>query len=251
MNKGKSASNPRLLILSCSRRKRSTPGLLPASKRYDGPLFQVMNKFMRVHPLGAQAVDVYVLSAKFGLIPEDCPISNYDCRMTLQRVKGLQQQTLTELKRILIERRYNELFISMGKDYLHALDGYEPLIPDYLKVITSTGSMGRKQAELRSWLHRIPLMRSEKQSNVVRRSKVSIRGIEIELTPMEILDVVRSALDEAQFIPKYQVWYVRVDGQQIPPKWLVSRLTGLPVNTFHTSEARRVLQQAGIESYSR
>lgn len=251
MNKEKTASNPRLLILSCSRRKRSTAGLQPALDRYDGPVFRVMKKFIRAHPLEAKALDVYVLSAKFGLIPEDRPIAYYDRRMTSQIVKRLKQRILTELKRVLIERRYIELFISVGKDYLQALDGYEPLIPDNLKVITSMGSMGRKQAELRNWLHGKPLMLAENQSNVVQRSKVSLRGVEIALTPKQVIDVSRSVLNEEQNIPKCQVWYVQVDSQQVPPKWLVSQLTGIPVNAFHTDEARRVLQQLGIVVYSR
>lgn len=251
MNKEKTASNPRLLILSCSKRKRSAAGLQPALDRYDGPVFRVMKKFIRAHPFEAQAVDVYVLSAKFGLIPEDHPIAYYDRRMTLQRVKRLNQRVLTELKRILIKRRYIELFISVGKDYLQALDGFEPLIPDNLKVITSTGSMGRKQSELRNWLHREPLMLAENQSRVVHRSKVRLRGVEIALTPKQVIDVARSVLDEQRNIPKHQVWYVHVDGQRIPPKWLVSQLTGLPVNSFHTSEAKRVLRQLGLEICSR
>ena len=41
------SSNSRLLILSCSQKKRSNPGSIPALKRYDGPAFRVMNKFIR------------------------------------------------------------------------------------------------------------------------------------------------------------------------------------------------------------
>jgi hypothetical protein len=42
-------------------------------------------------------------------------------------------------------------------------------------------------------------------------------------------------------------WYVAVGGQRVGPKWLVSQVTGLPVSAFHTDEARRVLQQLGVE----
>ena len=65
------------------------------------------------------------------------------------------------------------------------------------------------------------------------------------------MDVARFAIAEEWNIPEYQVWYVQVDDQQVPPKWLVSKLTGLPVNAFHTNEARRVLHQLGIEVCSR
>lgn len=251
MYKEKTASNLRLLILSCSRRKCSTPGFLPALERYDGPVFRVMNKFMRMHPFGAQSLDVYILSAKFGLIPSNQLIPNYDYRVTMQRVGELQPPTLTILKRILIDRQYGELFISMGKDYLRVLEGYEFIIPDNLEVIISTGAMGRKQAELRNWLHEGSSEVPDNQTKAVQQGKAYLRGVEIALTPKQVMEEACLALAEEQNIPKYQVWYVQIDGQKVPPKWLVSKLTGLPVNTFHTKEARRVLQQLGIAVYSR
>ena len=247
MYKDKTALNPRLLILSCSQRKRSILGLLPALERYDGPVFRVINKFMREYPFGAQSLDVYILSAKFGLIPSSQLIPNYDYRVTIQRVRELQPPTLTTLKRILIDRQYGELFISMGKDYLRVLDGYESLIPANLKVIISTGVMGRKQAELRDWLHGGSSEAPDNQAKAVQQGKAYLRDVEIALTSKQVMDVARLALAEELNIPKYQVWYVQVDGQKVPPKWLVSKLTGLPVNTFHTNEAKRVLQQLGIE----
>lgn len=130
MSNEKTASNPRLLILSCSQRKRATPGSIPALERYHGPTFQVINKFMRVRSSGSQLPDVYILSAEFGLIPASKPIPNYDRRMTPQRIKELRQPTLSEFKQILIGTQYDELFISMGKDYLQVLGGYESLIPE-------------------------------------------------------------------------------------------------------------------------
>ena len=90
---GTISSNSRLLILSCSQKKRSSPGSIPALERYDGPAFRVMNKFIRVCSPEAQLPDTYILSAKFGLISADKPIPHYDHRMTPQRIKDLQQPT--------------------------------------------------------------------------------------------------------------------------------------------------------------
>ena len=251
MYKERTASNLRLLILSCSQRKHSTPNLLPALERYDGPAFKVINKFMRVRPFEAQSLDVYILSAKFGLIPSGQLIPNYDRRVTRQQVEKLRIPTLTALKRILTDRQYDELFINMGKDYLRLLGGYESLFSNNLKVIISAGAMGRKQAELRNWLHGGSPVPPDNRTKVVQQGKANLRGVEIVRTPKQVIDVARLALAKERNIPKYQVWYVQVDGQQVSPKWLVSKLTGLPVNAFHTNEARRVLQQLGIEVYSR
>lgn len=251
MYKEKTASNPRLLILSCSQRKHSTQGLLPALQRYDGPAYRVMNKFMRVHPSEVRSLNVYILSAEFGLISSDKPIPNYDRRMTYKRAKELQQPTLIALKHILICKQYKDLFINLGKDYLRVLNGYESLIPANLNVMVSRGVMGRKLAELRNWLHVGVSKSFDIQTKVAQPGKAYFRGTEIALTPQQIMDVARSALVKEGNIPKYQVWYAQVDGQQVPPKWLVSQLTGLSVNAFHTNEARRVLQQLGIEICSR
>ena len=251
MYKEKTASNPRLLILSCSQRKHSTQGLLPALQRYDGPAYRVMNKFMRVHPSEMTSLDVYILSAKFGLISACKPIPNYDRRMTPQRVKELQSHILPELKQVLSGRQYDELFISMGKAYRQVLVGYESLTPANLKVIASTGIMGRKLAELRNWLYVGVSESPDTQTKVVQQGKAYLRGIETALTPQQIMDVARIALAEEQNISKYQIWYVQVGDQRVPVKWLVNQLTGLPVNAFHTNEARRILQQLGIEVCSR
>ncbi len=210
-----------------------------------------MNKFMRVHPSEARLLDMYILSAEFGLISSCKPIPNYDRRMTHQRAKELQQPVLSALKQVLIRKRYEDLFLSLGKDYLRVLNGYESLIPNNLKVIVSRGVMGRKLAELHDWLHEGVSESPDSQTKVVQQDKAYLRGIEITLTPQQIMDEARSALEKEQNTPKYQVWYVQIDGQQVPPKWLVNQLTGLPVNAFHTNEARRVLQQLGIKVYSR
>lgn len=133
MPRKKQSSNLRLLILSCSSRKCSAPDSLRALERYDGPAYRVLNKFLRAHPSEAQSLDVYILSAEFGLIPASKPIPNYDRRMTPQQVNELQQPTLSKLKQILHSKQYKELFISLGKDYLRVLNGYESLILANLK----------------------------------------------------------------------------------------------------------------------
>ena len=247
----KISSNSRLLFLSCSQSKRPTKGALPALERYDGPAFRVMNKFLRVHPSKKQSLDVYILSAKFGLISDSKRIPNYDLRMTQQRVEELQQPTLSELEQILNGKQYQEFFISMGKDYLRVLDGYKSLTSTNLNVTISKGSMGCKLAELRNWLHKNVSGPPDNHTKVAKQDRASLRGIEIALTPEQIMERVNVALAKKHNIPKYQMWYVQVGDRRVPLKWLVSQLTGLPVSAFHTNEAKRVMQQLGIKICSR
>ncbi len=249
MYKEKINSTPRLLILSCSQKKRPAKDLLPALERYDGPAYRVVNKFMRTHPSEAQMLDVHILSAKFGLIPASESIPYYDCRMTQQRIKELQESTLDTLEQITVSKRYDDVFINLGKDYLQVLNGYQSLIPDDLNVIVSTGTIGGKLSELHNWLHERTPGSLNSQVKIVQRDKVYLHGI--ALIPKQIMEDARFALSQTKNIPKYQIWYAQIDDQQVPVKWLVSQLTGLPVNTFHTNEARQVLVQLGIRVHSK
>ncbi len=63
----------RLLILSCSQRKSESLERLPAIERYNGPLFFVLRRFIRECPGQARHLDVYILSAAYGLIPWNFP----------------------------------------------------------------------------------------------------------------------------------------------------------------------------------
>ena len=61
-------SDHRLLILSCSQRKRPNRVLLPALERYDGPVFRMLRKFLRSCPARESHLEIYILSAQFGLL---------------------------------------------------------------------------------------------------------------------------------------------------------------------------------------
>jgi hypothetical protein len=238
----------RLLLLACSQRKRPDPGLLPAIERYDGPQFQVLRKFLREQPIEAQSVNTFILSANFGLISVHQPIPNYDYRMSPQRAQELQSEVISELEQVLQANHYHELFISLGQDYWQALAGYEQFVTAETKITIAQGSQGGRQAALRRWLDNGLAGQPKDHSGVAQSGKARIRGIEIALTPEQVLEFARQALVEGSGDPTgYQSVYVLVDGQRVTPKWLVSQLTGLPVGSFHTGDARRVLEQLGVE----
>ena len=237
-------SDYRLLILSCSQRKRTDQILLPALERYDGPVFRMVRKFLRVCPTKECHPEVYILSARFGLIPAHQPISYYDCRMTLQQASIFQPQVLDHLRYILQNKQYKELFISVGKDYAAALAGYEQLIPSHIHVTVPIGPRGRKQAELYDWLYgEAPPLALSLQRGIPR-----IRGVPVVLTPEQVFETARAAMAETSDGPnRYQTWYVMIDGQRVAAKWLVSQITGLPVSAFVSDEARHLLTQLGIQ----
>lgn len=240
-----------LVIIACSQRKRYDLGLLPAITRYDGPTFRLLRRFLREEALELRKISVYILSAEFGLIPDNREIPYYDRRMTRMRSRQLQPKVVAELENILNLGSYQELFICVGRDYLQALDGYDTLIQDGLRVRIATGSLGKKLSELHNWLYGESAKQYQSAPVVQPKGKANLKGIEVALTPAQVLDIARQALAEGKGKPfSYQSWYVLIDGQRVAPKWLVSQLTGLPVSDFHSIGARGMLEKLGIQVYS-
>ena len=237
----------RLLIISCSQRKKLIAKRVSAVERYDGPLFQVLRKFQANRAEQAENLDVFILSAKFGLIPANKKIPLYEQPMTPQRADTLKPKVLAEIGKIFAGKRYQEIFVCLGKKYLKALDGYASHLPKKSVVTLATGSSGRRQTMLRQWLHG----ESAPVLEITPSGIAYIRGKKITLTPNEVIDIASRALAEKKGEPhRYQSWYVPINGDRIAPKWLVSLLSDLPVGAFHSDEARRVLQQLGVKVVS-
>ena len=114
----------RLLILSCSQRKSTSPEPLPAIERYNGPLFFVLRRFIRECPRQTRHLDVYILSAAYGLIPWDFPTPLYDQKMNASRIVELQPQVETTFSNIL-QNKYASICFVLGKTYLKAFDERE------------------------------------------------------------------------------------------------------------------------------
>lgn len=238
----------KLLIVACSKSKRADANSLPAIHRYDGPVFRLLRRFLQEQP--DETLDIYILSAKFGLISSDDLIPNYDERITKTKAHQLQPEVIAEFTAILNAAQYEKLCICVGRDYFLALDQYDILIPSRLAVRIATGSIGKKLAILHDWLYGKPSTLSTKEV-ITPKGKASLKGVEVVMTPAEVLDVARQALAKGKGNPaSYQSWYVLVDDQRVSPKWLVSQLTGLPVSAFHSIAARRMLIQLGIKIYS-
>ena len=125
--------------------------MLPAIERYNGPLFFVLRRFIRESPCQASGLDVYILSAAYGLIPGDFPTPLYDRKMDTSRVMELQPQVNTAFLDI-IRDNYTSICFVLGKTYLKAFEDLRPLIPTFTESIVAYGPIGKKQAQLKTWL---------------------------------------------------------------------------------------------------
>ena len=254
-------THPRLLLLACSKRKRPGATPIPAIERYDGPAFRLVRRYLAANsPHPHHQTDISILSARFGLIPATHPIPEYDERMTTQRATELKPLIGAELSRTLGALHYSHILLCMGRAYLEAIDEVSLNLANTVALTAATGSLGRQLVGLHGWLygadtgnghsvqHHMGTGTEGSERGVAPHTgRTCIRGIELALTSDEVHEVARKALHRGTGKPEaYQTWYVEVDGQRVAPKWLVSCLTQLPVGSFHSAEARRVLQYLGV-----
>ena len=139
----------RLLLVSCSKRKRPLKGAIPAIDLYDGPQFRLLRRYLDIPNL-----DIYIISAKYGLIESSECIEFYDLKMTVKRAKELRDDVTRILKSILEKNLYTEVLINLGRDYLQVLDGFrEKLINDHnCKVVMIEGRIGERLSKMKNWL---------------------------------------------------------------------------------------------------
>lgn len=237
----------RLLLMACSQRKRSDPGLLRAIERYDGPPYRVVRRYL-LTPHSDDLI-VYILSAEYGLISANHRISYYDRRMTAERALELRQDVAQCIGNLHMGEQFQAAFISVGNDYRNALGDGSGIMNLARHVTWGSGGQGRRLADLQKWLYNGVAVPSTVQPRPRQSHNIILRGQKINVTKDAALAMAQQAI--AQSNPsaiRLQSWYVPVDEHRIAVKWLLSALTGIPVSGFGTSEALRVLRQLGIET---
>lgn len=241
----------RLLILMCSDRKRGDTELLPALERYDGPLWQVLRVFLREQPLFAAQLDVYVLSAAFGLVPASQDVPWYDQKMIPGRAAELRSSALATFHRLMIEG-YEHVCLGLSQAYLPAMSGWEELVPGGTVVTIADGPIGTKKGQVRAWLEGRTWQQAEQPERFVAhetpRGEVVVAGVHLRMTRDEVLERARVALStDGLGADRFRDWYVLVDGRAVSAKWLTSVLSGRPTSAFDAGAARRALLALGVD----
>jgi hypothetical protein len=138
-----------------------------------------------------------------------------------------------------------QLFFCMGKVYFEAIMPY--LAPD-LTVVHVGGPIGRMSTMVHQWLYGRGSDTQLKLPSDSARGVARLRGVEVRLTPTQVIEAARQALPEHKGVAaNCHSWFVPVDQVRVSPKWLISLITGLPVSAFHSVEARRALERLGVE----
>ena len=239
--------------MSCSQRKNNTPCLVSAIERYDGPPFRVLRKYLRDAQEPARNLDIYVLSAKYGLIDGGMKIGAYDQLMTNSRVLELKDEVERQFRNLIIPQLYKSIFLSMGKMYLRTLEDIEKKLDPDTELVLSLSGSGRKLTELKDWLWG---QKTASDTQVEKETAVQIsmfpqavvlRGNKVELTTIQAISILIEALGrDPKTAREIRLWYADVNGEKISPKWAAKELFDLPVGAFSSDEARRALRGLGI-----
>lgn len=144
----------RVLILSCSQRKKATSGLLPAVERYDGPTYQVLRKFQKTNL--DNNLRIIILSGKYEILFPETAIPDYDFKMTPERAAEIKASVQKDLYQCFFfyDIAYggtDEVFINLGKVYREVLEGFHWGV---VRTLEASGGIGEKNAQMKAWLLR-------------------------------------------------------------------------------------------------
>ena len=212
---------------------------MPAIERYDGPAFRTLRLWRKK----AGDLQVWVLSAGYGLIPERQKIPDYNQQITPDIIPALRADTVVKLQNIMAECPFSSALVCMADTYASVFPDH---FPNGVRVEKAGGKIGGKISHLKSWLggDDIQPFIGDISSEV---REVRIGGRVIRASAAQGISLARKGLMRGEAaIANWQTWHVPVDNKQVAVKWLVAELTGLPVSRFRTADALRVLRVWGI-----
>lgn len=148
--------NKILIIAGCCKEKNEREGNMRAIDRYEGSEITILKKLHEILDF-----DLYIISAKFGLIPEDTQIPYYD--------KTFNDLKLQEIDKIL--------------NILHIRDDFEKVISGYDAVILIAGNKYIRTLNPKKKIDsQIPFIYFSLDKNAETRNELKINnGIEIRL----------------------------------------------------------------------
>ncbi len=142
-----------LLIISCSEKKHSnlTREKMPAIDAYTGVFFQVIKKARR-EGYWPPNLRLGIISAKYGLLKENDPISYYNQKMTITRARELKTQIQTKLKNWVNIEHFNSIYVLIGKIYLLTLHEITTHIDTPIYLLKMGKGIGEGQRNLKYFL---------------------------------------------------------------------------------------------------
>lgn len=142
------ARKKHLLIISCSMKKKQLMES-PAIEVYDGPYYKILRKERK------ESLDIFIISAKYGLIHPETKISYYERKMTTEEADRNRSSNDEVIFSKISNLNYDQILVVLGKTYRKSID-IEKLKRISKNVLISEGPIGIKLHDLKHWLHELP-----------------------------------------------------------------------------------------------
>lgn len=234
----------KLLLISCSKRKKGNTAPTPALSLYDGTHYRVLRKFLGACGWPAE-LKIKILSSKHGLIDATQPIARYDQRMTHLRACELHDETVNQLQRTLEKGSVKEVFISLAGPYLDAIIGWDTCASPDTNIEYASGPIGARASQLKTWLMGGRLgqhLGTQLSSDL----PIVFRGKVLSLSKIDIIRIAKENLHRDPRARAFHTCFVRIGNERVASKWLISLATGVPVHDFRTEDAVYLLRRFGF-----
>jgi hypothetical protein len=145
-----------LLLISCSGTKKSNAWAIPAIERYEGTTYKVIQKARR-EGYWPEQTDLFIISARYGLIAEHTLIEDYDQKMNQARALELQAEVSQAFDALLRAKPYTQIFVNMGKVYTQSIASSS----EFCKALQegrlqeAAGGIGERLRQTKLWLLKI------------------------------------------------------------------------------------------------
>jgi len=139
------------IILAQSRRQAQSSSLLRAADRYQGIYFKILYKYIREGKL--RDADIFVLTERHGVIglQDFVPYTQPSKHVARGNIDKIIERNLETLKRQLSKRKYSEVYVNCGKDFLRLINGFEKLTSAKVTFAEGLG-LGPKAAHMKKWI---------------------------------------------------------------------------------------------------
>ena len=148
----------KLLIISGSPRVLRNPVQpIPAIQRFDGIITRTVKKYYEQ----ISNIDVLIVSPVYGLIKAEEKISFkepacgnwHKLKLSKEHVSYLKERNLSILQNLLQRRKYDEIYVNVGKNLLKIIEGFDKVVPRSTKITYAEGSgIGPKMAHMKKWI---------------------------------------------------------------------------------------------------
>jgi hypothetical protein len=114
--------------------------------------FRVLKKYLRQGEL--RDVDILVVTERFGIVSSEEPVPynpDFFTNVDPNAIAKLRRRNLAELQDWFSKRKYSEIYVNCGRDFMPLIEGFEKLTSAKITIAKGSG-IGPKAANMKAWI---------------------------------------------------------------------------------------------------